>query len=252
MLKSLLSKKPAPAPAAIPAGQRVYAIGDIHGRSDCVDALIGAIDADSAARGAADVSLIFIGDLIDRGPDSRGVVDRVRSLMRERPGTRLLMGNHEEILLRAALGDRQVLGLFNRVGGRDTLLSYGVDPDSYDNADLETLAGLILSAVPEADRDFLADGEAHVSIGGYTFVHAGLRPGVPLGDQKASDLRWIREPFLGFGGDHGTVVVHGHTITDEPELRANRIGIDTGAFDSGRLSAVGLEGFDRWIVQVRL
>ena len=233
MLKSLLKKKAAVPPAAIPAGDRVYAIGDVHGRLDCLDALIASIDADSAARDAADVTIVFIGDLIDRGPESRGVVDRVMEMVRDRPRVRLLMGNHEEILLRSAKGERQTLSLFDKVGGRETLLSYGVDAETYDHADLETLALLILQAVPAAHRDFLADGEAQVIIGGYTFVHAGLRPGVPLAEQRGSDLRWIREPFLGFRGDHGTVVVHGHTITDAPELLTNRIGIDTGAFDSG-------------------
>lgn len=243
---NLFKKKPARAPRAAD-GERVYAVGDVHGRLDCLDRAIALIDADDAARGPAHTRIILLGDLVDRGPDSRGVVDRAIALA-TRPNLEILMGNHEEILLSAARGEKSTLALFNRVGGRETLLSYGVDPDAYDAADLDGLAVLIAEAVPSEHLSFLASlGERAVS-GDYLFVHAGIRPRVALDEQKPSDLRWIREPFLSSDAQHGAVVVHGHTITEAADVRANRIGIDTGAFDTGRLTTLCLEGDARWFL----
>ena len=245
---NLFKKKPARAPR-VADGERVYAVGDVHGRLDCLDRTLAMIDADDAARALATTRIVLLGDLVDRGPDSRGVVDRVMQLTATRPALEILMGNHEEILLSAARGERSTLALFNRVGGRETLLSYGVDPDAYDTADLDGLAVLIADAVPSEHLAFLASlGERAVS-GDYLFVHAGIRPRVALDDQKASDLRWIREPFLSSDAQHGAVVVHGHTITDAPDIRTNRIGIDTGAFDTGRLTTLCLEGEERWFLE---
>ncbi|HEX8414424.1 MAG TPA: metallophosphoesterase [Sphingomicrobium sp.] len=251
MLKSLF-KKNNPIVRTLPAGVRAYAVGDVHGRLDCLDALLAAIDADDAARGPAETHLVLIGDLIDRGPNSRGVVDRAMELVRERPHTQVLLGNHEELLLRSAKGEKQALGVFDKAGGRETLISYGVDPDVYDHATLAEVAALILNHVPAAHRDFLGGLEDQVRLGDYSFVHAGVRPGVPLEHQKTTDLRWIREPFLSHKGYHGAVVVHGHTIIDQPISLPNRIGIDTGAFRSGVLTAVGLEGVSRWFLDVQL
>ncbi len=223
-------------------------MGDIHGCLSSFERLLAAIKADDAARAPARTTLILLGDLVDRGPDSRGVVERALHLGFEFPASVLIKGNHEEIMLAAAEGDRSSLQLFNRVGGRETMLSYGVDPRTYDEASLEELAVLIDERVPAAHRLFLDAGRDQVTIGDYLFVHAGIRPSVPLEAQRAADLRWIREPFLSHRAAHAAMVVHGHTITEEPDVRANRIGIDTGAYAGGPLTAIGLEGSERWFL----
>lgn len=252
MLKSLRSllRAPQAAPtAAVPAGQRVYAVGDIHGRADLFAALIDAVEADDAARGGAETLVILLGDLVDRGPDSAGVIALARDWQARRR-VRILMGNHEEMFL-DALESEEVLRHFLRYGGRETLLSYPIDPVAYSRAELAETQALARAAVPEADLEFVSAFEDSIALGDYLFVHAGIRPGVPLEEQRASDLRWIRETFLSHGESFGPVVVHGHTIFDEPEVRSNRIGIDTGAYKSGRLTALGLEGTARWTIEAR-
>lgn len=240
-----LFRGPAPAPAAaVPEGQRVYAIGDIHGRADLLAVMIDAIEADDAARGHADTTVILLGDLIDRGPDSAGVIRLAREWQQRRP-VRILAGNHEEMLL-DALQKEEVLRHFLRFGGRETLLSYPIDPEAYTRAELHEVMAMAHAAIPAEDLDFIRGFEDWIELGDYLFVHAGIRPGVPLADQKPSDLRWIREPFLDHAQPFGRVVVHGHTITPAVDVRTNRIGIDTGAYRSGRLTALGLEGTERW------
>jgi serine/threonine protein phosphatase 1 len=239
---------PEPQVYALPQGERVYAIGDIHGRRDCLDALIGLIDSDDAARGRADTKLVFLGDLIDRGADSRGVVERAMHIAQS-PKTVLLMGNHEEILIRAWEGDRKAAGLFHRVGGRETLISYGVSETDYDACDLGDLAALIAAHIPAEHIAFMRRFIDQWQCGDYLFVHAGIRPGLPLDEQRPSDMRWIRREFLDDPRDHGMMVVHGHSITEDVDERSNRIGIDTGAFASGKLTALGLEGSERWILE---
>lgn len=232
--------------AAIPPGQRVYAIGDIHGCDTLLGELIDAIDADDVARGPADTTVIVLGDLVDRGPDSAKVVERLRVLKQERPMLRLILGNHEEIFLGALAGDIKALRMFTRIGGRETLLSYGVGVEQYDRCDYDELQHALDAQIPTAHRDFLATFEDMITIGDYTFVHAGVRPSVALEDQDARDLRWIREPFLGFPRGLAKIVVHGHTISDAVEQRPHRIGIDTGAYATGRLTAIGLQDTERW------
>ncbi|MFW2851995.1 metallophosphoesterase [Sphingomonas sp. TX0543] len=248
MVISRFFRKSAPAPVtpppALPDGVRVYAIGDIHGRSDCLDELLDAIDRDSDGIGAQ-VRLIFLGDLIDRGPDSRGVVERALQLAASDRHCDFIKGNHEELLLHAAAGDRHALTVFHRAGGRETMLSYGADPDDYDACDFEQLAALIQRLVPAEHLAFLDSFGSGVSLGDYRFVHAGMRPGATFEEQKEADLRWIRREFLSHDGSFDGVVVHGHTISDAPEFRHNRIGIDTGAFATGRLTALVLEGRDQ-------
>jgi len=225
----------------------VYAVGDVHGRLDLLDDLLARIEADA---GDAAYELILLGDLVDRGPDSAGVVERVRLLATD--GTRpitVLAGNHEEIMLGALAGDPELIRLFCRVGGRETALSYGIAPAEYDALDYPGLAERLATLVPEAHRTFLAGLDDRIVRGDFAFVHAGVRPGVALAEQKVGDLRWIRNSFLDHGGSFGHVIVHGHTITDAPVFRPNRIGIDTGAFQSGILTALGLEGDRHWIVQ---
>lgn len=219
----------------------VYAIGDIHGRLDCLEDLLARIDADPG-RGDRRVTLVFLGDLIDRGPESRGVVERVMALCAASDDVHCLCGNHEELLLEAAAGARQALGIFNRAGGRETMLSYGVDDATYEREDLKGVQRLILEHVPADHLDFLRSLPDKIVIGDYVMVHAGIRPGVSLADQKSSDLRWIRGQFLDHPGRFERVVVHGHTVTEEPDVRPNRIGIDTGAYRTGRLTALVLEG----------
>lgn len=243
-----LFRAPDSAPAAaVPAGQRIFAIGDIHGRADLFEALCAAIDADDAVRGPAQTTAILLGDLIDRGPDSAGVIRTARD-WQQRRDVRILMGNHEEMFL-DSLEDVEVLRPFLRFGGRETVLSYGIDRSAYVAAELPECLELIRAAVPEEDLAFIRTFEDTVQIGDYLFVHAGVRPGVALAEQTRQDLRWIREPFLSCPVGFGPVVVHGHTIFEAPDIRHNRIGIDTGAWTSGRLTALGLEGTSRWLIE---
>lgn len=252
MLKSLRTlfglRESGPAPA-IPEGQRVYAIGDVHGRLDLFDALVAAVEADDAKRGPAESTIILLGDLVDRGPDSAGVIRAARELMQRRK-VRILLGNHEEMFL-DALESEEVLRHFLRYGGRETVLSYPIDPAAYHRAELAEALTLIQAAVPQQDIAFMRSFEDQVRIGDYLFVHAGIRPDVPLEDQRVADLRWIREPFLSHRESFGPVVVHGHTIFGKPDFTANRIGIDTGAYKSGRLTALGLEGTQRWLIEAQ-
>lgn len=250
MIKALFRKTPAAAPRPrVPAGLRVYAIGDIHGCDAEFARLLELIEADHASRSPLERLTILLGDLVDRGPDSAGVVRRALALAADGGQVRFLAGNHEELLLRSCDGDERALRLFARNGGRETCLSYGIDPAAYDAADFAALHDLLVAAVPADHRQFLAAMEERVIVGDYAFVHAGIRPGVPIDQQTGEDLRWIRDRFLGFKGTHEKFVVHGHTIADEPDEQANRLGIDTGAFATGRLTAVGLEGDRRWFLQ---
>lgn len=232
----------------LPEGDRVYAIGDIHGRLDLLVPLLELVAADDRTRGERATHLVFLGDLVDRGPDSAGVVDHVMRLAAATPNVRLLMGNHEEVFLRALEGDPKAMRLLFRIGGRQTLLSYGISDEELQTLGDEELLERAQSAVPIAHRRFLEAAEDVIEMGDYAFVHAGIRPAVPLAAQKGADLRWIRSEFLDHPDSHDRMIVHGHTITDEVEIRPNRIGIDTGAYLSGRLTALGIEGRQRWVV----
>lgn len=227
---------------------RLYAIGDIHGRLDLLEQLLGLIAADCLARGPMDTRLIFLGDLVDRGPDSRGVVERVMALVRQE-GALCLKGNHEELFLHAAYGDERVIPTFRRAGGAQTLASYGLAQGMFTEMADADVARWMLANIPRAHVDFLDDLPDSEVIGDYLFVHAGIRPGVPIAAQSAADLRWIRREFLDHERAHPKMVVHGHSITPEVDERSNRIGIDTGAYFSGRLTAIGLEATDRWFLQ---
>ncbi len=231
---------------ALPPGQRVYAVGDIHGRADLLADIIAKIDADDSARPPVETMLIFLGDLIDRGPDSRKVVEQVKWLMETSPHVRCLIGNHEDLLLRCFDGDARAVPVFDRAGGRETMVSYGLTDQDYDSADPEEMTGLIRTHIPAAHIDFLRGMSDSIVVGDYLFVHAGIKPGVPLDQQKPEDLRWIKDKFTSFTGDHGAMVIHGHTITEAVDAQANRIGIDTGAYNTGKLTAIGLEGAERW------
>lgn len=231
----------------LPDGERIYAIGDVHGRLDCLDALLAAIDADDLARGPANTRLIFLGDLMDRGAESRGVIERAMEFSRT-GRVIFLMGNHEEIFIHAWEGDRRAAELLHRVGGRETLMSYGVPASDYDEADLGDIVMMLDERVPASHVAFLRSFLDSYACGDYLFVHAGIRPGVALDAQEPSDLRWIRREFLDDDRDHGPMIVHGHSITEDVDVKHNRIGIDTGAFASGKLTAIGIEGAERWFL----
>ena len=247
-LRQIFRPRQEPAGAIIPAGQRVYAVGDVHGRLDLFEAIIATIEADDEVRAPAETTIILLGDLVDRGPDSAGVLAAARQLGRRRR-LRVLQGNHEEMFLES-FESTEVLRHFLRFGGRETLLSYpGLDHETYRELTIEQTREAMQQVVPPQDLAFIAGFEHSIVIGDYLFVHAGVLPGVPLDAQKPRDMRWMREPFLSHEGQHPWFVVHGHSITEEVDVRANRIGIDTGAFNSGRLSAIGLEGSSRWLIE---
>ena len=246
-LRSLFGPGSSGPETSIPVGERVYAVGDVHGRLDLFEALVAAIEADDAACRPAQTTVVLLGDLIDRGPDSAGVIAAARTWGEQRL-VRILLGNHEEMLL-SALDSDEVMRQFLRFGGRETVLSYLHEPGEYHRADLAGARLLMQAAIPDADLEFIRSFEDSVRIGDYLFVHAGVDPQAPLDDQKVSDLRWIREPFLSHEASFGPVVVHGHTITDKPQVRTNRIGLDTGAYRTGLLTALGLQGSTRWLIQ---
>jgi len=236
-------------PPAIPDGRRVYAVGDVHGRLDLFDALLATIAADDAASAPAETTIVLLGDLVDRGADSAGVLARAREV-KQRRDMRILGGNHEEMFLRS-LNDLEMFRHFIRHGGRETALSYGIEKRAFLEATLEEAQELFRQAVPQEDIKFIESFEDMLTIGDYLFVHAGIDPRVPLAEQKKHDLRWIREPFLSCSDPYELVVVHGHTIREEPEDCGNRIGIDTGAYMSGRLTALRLEGTSRRYIEAR-
>ena len=238
-------------PPSVGADRRVYAIGDIHGRLDLLEALLRLIAQDDRARGPMPPHLILLGDLIDRGPASRGVVERVMGLMAG-GGTQCVKGNHEELFVLAARGDARIIPTFRRAGGAQTLASYGLPAATSDAMDDAAIARWMLAHVPRDHVDFIDDLPDSVEMGDYLFVHAGIHPKVPLDQQVEHDYRWIREPFLSHTGDLGCMVVHGHSITPQVELRQHRIGIDTEAYNSNVLSALCLEGTDRRLLQTEM
>jgi calcineurin-like phosphoesterase family protein len=232
---------------AVPAGQRIYAIGDIHGRLDLLDQLLRMIALDDAEQETLERrTLIFLGDYVDRGPDSAGVIDRLLTGLPQTFETIFLKGNHEEMLLES-LTEPMMVPSWLANGGVETLVSYGVLKDDHASMSLRAaeVGTVLAAALPERHLAFLGQLKISVTLGDYFFVHAGVLPGVPLESQEEEDCLFIREPFLSYRGSFGKIVVHGHTPVQEPEVRSNRIGIDTGGFFTGRLTALRLEGGDR-------
>lgn len=220
---------------------RLYVIGDIHGRSDLLDSIVDQINRDIETFGDRESVTITLGDYIDRGPDSRGVLDR---LARNPFPTRYvaLKGNHEA-LLEDFLRDPSVAEQWRRFGGLETLYSYGVRTgDLMLGRGFDEAAHALRAAVPEEHRAFFASLKPFVNIGNYFFCHAGIRPDVPLDRQDIKDLLWIRDEFLNSKRDFGKMVVHGHSPNEWPEVRRNRINIDTGAFATGRLTCLVIDG----------
>ncbi|HEY8591372.1 MAG TPA: metallophosphoesterase [Sphingomicrobium sp.] len=243
------SRKPAGPVGA--KGWRAYDVGDIHGRLDLLDQLLDKIHADLTRRPARKVLLVFVGDLIDRGPASAQVVERLRTYSHPGVQTMFLLGNHEEVLLRVIQGEADLIAKWCTFGGTECLKSYGVDTSKLAAMDDQEALGAIRKAIPKSHVEFLEDCHDSCRFGDYLFVHAGIRPGVEIDQQKQSDLRWIREPFLFDETDHGFVVVHGHTIRPDVEVLPNRIGIDTGAYRSGVLTALAIEGAETWFLDTR-
>jgi len=235
-----------------PRGCRAYVVGDIHGRLDLLDELLGKIDAELAERPSRKTLLVSVGDLIDRGPSSSQVVERLRTYSHEGVRTVFLLGNHEEVLLRILEGDASLIPSWLRFGGAQCLESYGVDPLLLTGLSDDRIVDRVRQAVPREHVEFLRSFADTCRFGDYLFVHAGIRPGVELQEQRQKDLRWIREPFLLDDTPHGFIVVHGHTISNEVEERPNRIGIDTGAFATGVLTALAIEGKERWFLDTRV
>jgi serine/threonine protein phosphatase 1 len=225
-------------------GQRLYVLGDLHGRRDLLEDMLARVRDDLAARPHDRPRVICLGDYIDRGPDSRGVIDALIALRDDPLPADFLLGNHdsyvEAYLSDPDWQDRTYHWLHPSMGGAATLASYGV-ADARHAAPAATRAAFA-AALPEAHRAFLAACALWRRIGGYVFVHAGIRPGVALAAQSRQDCIWIREPFLSSGADHGFKVVHGHTIVPAPEHWPNRIAIDTGVAKGGPLTCLVLEG----------
>lgn len=236
-------EKPGFAPH-VPLGDLVYAIGDIHGRDDLFARLLAQIDADLAGQRYDRCTLVLLGDLVDRGPDSDRVVDRAMGLADGFDKFHCLTRNHEECMLAALTGDVRMLRYFFRIGGDATIRSYLRDDQRMAKLSFEELADAFVAAVTQSHVDLLGCGEDMMLIGDYAFVHTGVRQNVALEKQATSDLRWIREEFLRSDHDFGAVVVHGHSISDEIQHRSNWIGIDTGAYMSGRLSALVLKAVE--------
>lgn len=218
---------------------RLYVVGDVHGCLDLLDRVIAAIQQDHAERGGPALT-VTLGDYIDRGPQSRGVVERLADNPFPTPYV-ALKGNHEQ-LLEAFLADSNVIEHWRRLGGLETLSSFGVRVgDLMLGRNLEQAAEDLREALTETHRRFLSSLRTSYTAGRYFLCHAGVRPGVPLERQSENDLLWIREEFLNSRIDFGKIVVHGHTPVAEPEILPNRINIDTGAFATGRLTCIVLE-----------
>lgn len=230
--------------ASAPNGMRIYAIGDVHGRLDLLEQTHERIAYDLHRRPAASYRIVHCGDHIDRGPQSAGVVDHLVALSRHDPNVACLGGNHEDELLAFLADPVEGAELWFRYGGLDTLASYGIDARSVQRQPtaLTDLRDAFLDAFPTDHRLFIENLADDLILGDFLFVHAGIRPGMLLARQTRRDKRWIREPFLASLLDHGKVVVHGHTPVPLPEVRPNRINIDTGAFQSGRLTCIVIEG----------
>jgi serine/threonine protein phosphatase 1 len=233
----------------VPMGHRVYAVGDIHGHDDLLGELLGMIEADNAARPLAEVTIVFLGDLIDRGAKSAQVVERLRTYRPIGIRVEFLTGNHEEVLLRILDGEGDLLADWLRFGGAQCARSYGLSSSRLAKQPPAEAIAALQAAIPDKHQAFLASFADTLRAGDYLFVHAGIRPGVALAEQRQADLRWIRDPFLSHPARHEAMVVHGHSIREEVEETPGRIGIDTGAYVHGVLTALGLEGDQRWYLQ---
>ena len=216
-----------------------------------LDDLLAQIEDDIAARSPKQTHIIFLGDLIDRGPHSRSVIERLIDFAPANASCHFLMGNHEEVLVRGLRGEANLLDGWIQHGGDATAESYGVDAVYLRSQGQGALEHALLSAIPERHIRFMAGFLDSIQFGDYLLVHAGIRPGTPLADQSPSDMRWIRKDFLESTREHGSVIVHGHSVEEGIMQRSNRIGLDTGAYRTGILSAVRLENDQADFLQAR-
>jgi serine/threonine protein phosphatase 1 len=220
--------------------ERIYAIGDVHGRADLLCDVLEAVDSDIRHYPDRRCITVLLGDYIDRGADSQAVIEMLTARMQHR-STVCLMGNHELMLLRF-LQDPELWDAWSASGGIPTVISYGIRPPPRPTSEQKVeLARALASALPQHHYTFLVNLPFVFESGDILFVHAGLKPGVPVERQNPEDMTWIREEFLAYRGDFGRFIVHGHTPVEEPDIRSNRINIDTGAYATGRLSCVILE-----------
>lgn len=246
-LRNIFKPRPkAPLPK-VPDGTRWYVIGDIHGRRDLFEAMIEEIENDDRQRPGVESHVVLLGDLVDRGPDSAGVVKKARKWQKKR-SVRILAGNHEEMML-GAFEKPEILRHFLKHGGRETILSYGLSKKQFNAMTLDELFEMLPKLISKSEREYIAGFEEMIVAGDYLFVHAGIDPALPLDQQKRRDMLWIRDRFLNHEGPLDKVVVHGHTIFDRVMDCGNRIGIDTGAFRSGVLTALVLEADQRRVIQ---
>jgi serine/threonine protein phosphatase 1 len=220
----------------------------VHGRLDLLKLLLARLDRHSASLPETDnMHVILLGDLVDRGPDSADVLRYVRELSKRSDRVITLLGNHEELMLKALNEEPGMLRAWSRSGGAETLRSFGFDPPVRGSDEREYIAR-VREAIPREWLSWLAMLPLSVTSGNYFFCHAGIRPGTPLRRQTRTDLLWIRDDFLDDPSEHGAIIVHGHSISREVEVRRNRIGIDTGAYQSNILTALYLEGTARKII----
>lgn len=230
-------------------GDRIYAIGDVHGRLDLLEKMLERIGDHSRELPPARTHLVVLGDLIDRGPASADVLRTLHNIQRTKRNVVVLLGNHEEIMLEALKGDIGALEAWLDFGGVQTLESFGIAlPD--DPRDMPILIEEMRRTIPRDLREWLAGLPLSVRSGDYFFCHAGIKPGVPLRRQQRDDLLWIRGEFLESEQDHGVVIVHGHSVEHEVTSLPNRIGIDSGAYSTGKLTALYLEGAVRDVLTV--
>jgi serine/threonine protein phosphatase 1 len=233
----------------VPVGTRVYCVGDIHGRDDLLEEMAEQVSAEMKVRSFDHAVTVFLGDYVDRGLGSRRVVERLARAEWPTPITALL-GNHDDLLM-AFLQNAEILPVWRNLGGLETLHSYGVDVGlARGRRDFERIRAAFAAQLPEGHRHFLESLDISTYIGDYFFCHAGVRPSVPLDRQNRDDLLNIRDPFLSSEAEHGKLVVHGHTPSVAPEVRFNRIGIDTAAYATGRLTCLVLEKEQRRFLQV--
>ncbi|AYO80539.1 serine/threonine protein phosphatase [Sphingobium yanoikuyae] len=232
------------------AGERIYAVGDVHGRYDLLQKLIDEIGIHNRDLSPSkSLHILFLGDLIDRGPDSARVLAFLHDLQRKSNRVLVLQGNHEEAMVQAIDGNLEILQGWLRFGGAETVRSFGIAPPE-DGMDLRQYLRELRSAIPSEMVDWMRKLPLTARSGDYFFCHAGIRPGVALRKQVRDDLLWIRDDFLDDQRDHGAVIVHGHSIETNVQFRGNRIGIDTGAYRTGTLTALYLEDDRQELVSV--
>jgi serine/threonine protein phosphatase 1 len=225
--------------AALPPETRIYAIGDIHGRADLLQDVIARIDEDIQRRPIAFAGEVYVGDYIDRGADSKGVIDLLAVRLVQNHAI-CLRGNHEALMEEFLYDNPSALDGWRQLGGLATLASYGITPTRGETA--EEVQHALRAALPTTHQLFLRCLRNNIRCGDFLFVHAGIRPGVRLDAQDPNDLMWIRDEFLNSAADHGLYVVHGHTPVPHADIRDNRVNIDTGAWRSGILTCIAIEG----------